>query len=211
MEEFDKEIWTLKNAWLEAVKENKDQKTIDKLVNQGHHCAFKFVDKLVSYCLERNDLKLPSHMEISPDLWRDGFTMLLKGFETKGQEFPAEKIQNAREAGMNYHYDNTIGEDIVSMKDGTKQRQCTVNGRKTYWVDCGPLRCGERGTDDKCPHGVIMLLEKPEGWKDGVGWQDGKNYFQIANQSLWATPRFQWDAEGNGFGPRDELPRDWKV
>ena len=50
------------------------------------------------------------------------------------------------------------------------------------WAKCGPRWCGLMVQNTKeCPHGTVLWLDqRPPGWsKDGEGWENGENPFQL--------------------------------
>jgi len=63
----------------------------------------------------------------------------------------------------------------------------TVKEYKRYkvvfrWAKCGPRWCGLMVQNTKeCPHGTVLWLDqRPPGWsKDGEGWENGENPFQL--------------------------------
>ncbi|KAH7379551.1 hypothetical protein BKA66DRAFT_442611 [Pyrenochaeta sp. MPI-SDFR-AT-0127] len=203
MHNFHKGIQEHRNAYMKAKEAKASKKELDKLDMQGEAYKADFLQKMIEYCYNNNIPTIPVHIELQPDIWWAAHNILIQRRKAAGMRNPSEALQRLR---------NEEEEQKFEMNDGSHECQYTFRGRKTYWVQCGPLRCGKVLENGNCPHGLIVLLDHPPpGWVDGAGWKDGLNYFQIANEGLWANPRYGRDKKDIRHGPWIKGPAPWEV
>lgn len=186
-----------------AIAAKQHQDTIDELYRAGEALKKALLSRMIEFCIDETHELLPLHVEISEALWVEYNNKLQQRRQEKGlhvEEGDSTLLSLRESADRIPKIEGWPKLDCLAVPDAD-ERQYTLGETKIYRVRCGPLRCGIRREDDTCPHGVVTLLgEAPPCWIDGVGWPDGENPFQVANQGRWKTPRYAL-TDGHWIGP----------
>ncbi|CAO2652998.1 Nn.00g024090.m01.CDS01 [Neocucurbitaria sp. VM-36] len=221
MHKFHKEIMEIKDRFFEERASTVDSNNVDPEVlakldvieAEGEDLKIKFLTKMIKYCYEHDYPLIPVHVEIQPDLWdaacdllRDERQAIMMNIDTPHPGLPTTRTeladslrQRIKPPGPDenddhaFHSPNYVHRyHTVGVLDKLGDREYVGVDGSRYWVQCGPLRCGVRFEDDKCPHGLCWFMQLPPNWIDGSGWRDGRNIFQMDAEGDWMMPRYQW-------------------